>query len=136
MSALDRQHPPPALRRLRCGGCVLRGELELFHAFGLAAFTSDWLSPLFTLTWGGLALLAAWALGRTSGRQRLTVPAVLVILGTTALIASRPGGAYNDVTCIALLLCSAAIFVHGGQWLGLSLGPRWPRAWPRELRSR
>ena len=86
---------------------------ELLHALGLAAFSSDWLSPLITLGWAALAVLAAWALGRPFGRHQLSVVAVLAVLGTTDLISSQPGGAYNDVVCLALLLSAAALLVHG-----------------------
>jgi hypothetical protein len=88
---------------------------ELFHAAGLVMFRTDWLSPLITLAWAGLALLAAWVFGRRYGRERLALVAVLLVVGSTDLIDSQPGGAYNDITCLALLLGAAAILVNS-EW--------------------
>jgi hypothetical protein len=86
---------------------------ELLHALGLALFHSDFLSPLVNLGWAALALTAAWALGRPFGRGPYCTIGVAVVLATPGLVDSQPGGAYNDVVCIALLLSSAALLVNG-----------------------
>ena len=37
---------------------------------------------------------------------------VLLVLGTPGMVLTQPGGAYNDVACIALLLAAAALLVN------------------------
>jgi hypothetical protein len=85
---------------------------ELLHAFGLLLFRSDVISPLINLGWAALALVAAWSIGRPAGRGPQCVIGVLIVLGTPGLVDTQPGGAYNDVACIALLLAAGAILVH------------------------
>ncbi|MBV9916733.1 MAG: hypothetical protein JO153_09545 [Solirubrobacterales bacterium] len=87
---------------------------ELFHALGLLLFGTDLLSPAINLGWATLALLAAWAVGRPFGRGPHCLIAVLLLLATPALIDTQPGGAYNDVACIALVLSAGALLVNGG----------------------
>lgn len=87
---------------------------EIFHAFALVLFRSDFLSPLLNLGWAALALAAGWAIGRPYGRARHCLVAVALVLAIPALTVSEPGGAYNDIVCVALLLASAAILVTGG----------------------
>lgn len=85
---------------------------ELLHAAGLLLLGNDLLSPVLDLGWALLALLAAWAIGRPHGRSPHALLAVAVVLGTPGLVDTQPGGAYNDVVCIALLLCAAAILLN------------------------
>lgn len=87
---------------------------ELLHAAGLLFFRSDVLSPAINLGWAALALTAAWAIGRPFQRGPHCMIAALVVLGTPGLVETQPGGAYNDVVCIALLLSAGALLVHGG----------------------
>ncbi len=87
---------------------------ELFHALGLLLFGTDVLSPAINLGWAALALVAAWSIGRRYGRGPHCLMAVLLVLGTPGLVLTQPGGAYNDVVDVALLLCSAALLVNGG----------------------
>lgn len=92
---------------------------ELFHALGLVLFHSDLISPLLNLGWAALALGAGWAIGRPYGRSWHCLIAVALVLAIPAQVDTQPGGAYNDVACIALLLAPVAILVNGG----LALGP-------------
>lgn len=88
-------------------------DSELLHAFGLVMFGTDLLSPLINLGWAALALAAAWSLGRSRRRAPLCLLAAAIVLGTPGLVDTQPGGAYNDVACIALLLVAAAVLaVH------------------------
>jgi hypothetical protein len=98
-------------------------DSELLHALGLALFHSDFLSPLVNLGWGALALAAGWAIGRPFGRGALSLLGVLVVLATPGLVDSQPGGGYNDVVCIALLLAAAAILVNARAQAGPQPGP-------------
>lgn len=87
---------------------------ELLHALGLLLFGNDLLSPAINLGWAALACLAGWAIGRPFGRERHCLLAVLLLLGTPGLVDTQPGGAYNDIVCVTLLLCAAAMLVNGG----------------------
>jgi hypothetical protein len=86
---------------------------ELFHALGLLLFRSDALSPAIDLGWAALALVAAWAIGRPWQRGPHCLIAVLLVLGTPGLVDTQPGGAYNDVMCLALLLAGVALLING-----------------------
>jgi hypothetical protein len=98
-------------------------DSELLHGLGLALFHSDFLSPLVNLGWGALALAAGWAIGRPFGRGALSLFGVLVVLATPGLVDSQPGGGYNDVVCIALLLAAAAILINTRAVAGPEPGP-------------
>jgi hypothetical protein len=92
---------------------------ELLHALGILSLRSDLLSPLINLFWGAFAMFAAWAVGRPSGRGAHTLLAMALLLGTPAFVDTQPGGAYNDIVCVALLTAAVAVLVEGG----LSSGP-------------
>jgi hypothetical protein len=94
---------------------------ELLHALGLLLFRSDFISPAITLGWAALALAAAWAIGRRWGRGPSCLVAGLIVLGTPALVETQPGGAYNDVTTMALVLSAAAVICNGGFQRGPSV---------------
>lgn len=85
---------------------------ELPHAFGIVLFGNDLLSPAVGLCWGALALACAWTIGRPWGREPHCLLACLPVLATPGLVDTQPGGAYNDVVCLALLLASAALILN------------------------
>lgn len=84
---------------------------ELLHALGLVWFRSDLLSPLINLLWAALAIGAAWSIGSRYGQGPGCVLALVLVFGTPGLVDTQPGGAYNDVVCIALLLAAAAMLL-------------------------
>ena len=86
---------------------------ELLHASGIVLFDHDLLSPLLNLGWLGLALLAAWCIGRPYGQAPLTLLAAAVVLDTNTMVPREPGNAANDIATAALLLAAAAILVNG-----------------------
>jgi hypothetical protein len=85
---------------------------ELLHAVGILLFGSDFLSPLVNALWLGLALFAAWCLGRRYGVGSLTTMATALVLGTTEVIADEPGSAYNDLVGTALVLAALALLAY------------------------
>jgi hypothetical protein len=97
---------------------------ELLHAFGIVVFGNDLLSPAIDLGWGAFALGCAWAIGRPWGREPHCLLAGLPVLLTPGLVDTQPGGAYDDIVCIALLLAAVALIVNGGDDRGgrLTLG--------------
>jgi hypothetical protein len=84
---------------------------ELVHALGMLLVGSDLLSPLVNLGWLALALVAAWCVGRPAGVAPVTTAAVTALLVTPGLVDTQPGGAYDDVTGLALLLAAVALLV-------------------------
>ena len=87
---------------------------ELFHALGLLLFGSDLISPLLNLAWAALAIAAAWSIGHRYGRPWSAMTFVVLLLAIPSQVNTQPGGAYNDVVCVALLLTSCAFLVNGG----------------------
>jgi hypothetical protein len=115
----------------------------LLHALALAALDEDALSPLINLGWLALALTAGWAIGKPFGRAPHCLLAVAAVVGTPALVATQPGGAYNDTMCLALGLAAVALLVRGQARLpasalaamatGLALGTKFTMIAPAGL---
>ncbi len=87
------------------------GSSELVHALGIMFLGSDVLSPLVNLAWGAVALLAGWCIGRPYGVAPITLTGVAALMATPGLVATQPGGAYDDIVGLALLLACAALLV-------------------------
>jgi hypothetical protein len=85
---------------------------ELLHGDALLLFGNDFLSPLLNLAWLGLALLAAWCIGRPYGAGAPAVAAITALMSANLLFSRQPGNANNDVVAIALFLCSVAILLN------------------------
>ncbi len=85
---------------------------ELLHSIGMAAFQSDVLSPLFSLGWAALALLAGWCFAARWNVAPLGMLSAAVVLDFPVLRQSQPGQAMSDVVVLALLLCSLALLVN------------------------
>lgn len=86
---------------------------ELIHATGMLITERDTLSLFLNLAWLGLALLAAWCIGRPWGRGPHCLAAVAIVLEAHTLIFREPGSGKNDVVAAALLLAAVAILVNG-----------------------
>jgi hypothetical protein len=76
-------------------------------------FGNDFLSPFLNIGWLGLALLAAWCLGRPYGLGPQSLLGVAIVLATPIMVETQPGGAYNDIVGLALFLAAAALLVNG-----------------------
>ena len=85
---------------------------ELFHSFGILLMGNDVLSPLLNTLWLGLALLASWCIGRPFGVAPIAVVGSAILFATPGLVGTQPGGAYDDVVGLALLLASVALLVN------------------------
>jgi hypothetical protein len=88
---------------------------ELFHALGILFMGNDILSPFINSAWMALALLAAWCIGRPFGVAPVTVTGAAVLFAIPGLVATQPGGAYDDVVGLALLLSCAALLIGAAQ---------------------
>jgi hypothetical protein len=95
---------------------------ELLHGIGIALFSHrDVLSPALNLAWLGLALLAAWCIGRPWGVGAASVVGVAVILDA-GVLADQAGEARNDIMLIALLLAAVALFIMANRAGGARFG--------------
>jgi hypothetical protein len=108
---------------------------ELFHAVGIIALGSDFLSPLLNIFWLALALLASWCLGRPWRVARLTLIAGCLAFSLPVLSTTQPGEAFNDTFGLAALLAAAALVANrpddlrvlavAGLALGLAVGTKY-----------
>jgi len=84
---------------------------ELLHAVGMLLVGRDTLSLFLNFGWLGVALLAAWCIGRPYGRGSLVVVATAIVLASHTIVVRAPGAAKNDVMAAALLLAGIAILL-------------------------
>jgi hypothetical protein len=113
---------------------------ELFHGMGILLMGNDVLSPVLNLCWLALALLAGWCVGRPFGVGAVTLSGVAALMAVPSLVATQPGGGYDDIVGLALLLACAAILINnhaaGGRSrmvgvviaslaAGLAMGTKW-----------
>jgi hypothetical protein len=85
---------------------------QVLHALAFLPFGRDVLSPSVNLGFGGLALLAAVALGRTRGVGAAAALGAAMVMGLPTVAGTQPGQATNDVVCGALLLAAVALLVQ------------------------
>ena len=113
---------------------------ELIHSLGILLMGNDVLSPLINTLWLGLALLASWCIGRPFGVAPITLTGSAILFATPGLVATQPGGAYDDVVGLALFLSAVALLVNSrvlstrskrAAWViaaasvGLAVGTKW-----------
>lgn len=113
---------------------------ELFHSLGILLMGNDVLSPLINTLWLGLALLASWCIGRPFGVAPITLTGSAILFATPGLVATQPGGAYDDVVGLAVFLSAVALLINSqalrsrsqqAAWvvaaasLGLAIGTKW-----------
>ncbi|MBM3667710.1 MAG: hypothetical protein FJW90_09580, partial [Actinobacteria bacterium] len=85
---------------------------ELLHATGVSLLDRDLLSPLVNFGWLGVALLAAWCIGRPYGVAALSAVAVALVLDVGPLVPREAGTPANDIAPVSLLLAAAAVLVN------------------------
>jgi hypothetical protein len=98
---------------------------ELLHAIGISLVDRDILSPLTSLGWVALSLLAAWCVGRPYGVAAVSVAAVAIVL-VSGLITGQAGRAKPDIVTIALLLSTGALLLNGARERGEGADRRLP----------
>jgi hypothetical protein len=104
---------------------------ELLGGATILVTERDTLALFLNLGWLGLALLAAWCVGRPYGRGPHAVAAVAVLLEAHNLVVREPGTGKNDVAAAALLLAACAILLTASRRepdLGSGSDPV-PKAW-------
>jgi hypothetical protein len=85
---------------------------ELFHSLGILLMGNDLLSPLLNSLWLGLALLASWCIGSPYGVAPITLTGSAILFATPEVVTLQPGGAYDDIVGLALLLSSVALLIN------------------------
>ena len=85
---------------------------ELLHATGISLFDRDLFSPLVNFGWLGVALLAAWCIGRPYGVAPLSLVAVALVLDIGPMVPREAGTPANDIAPVALLLAAAAVLIN------------------------
>ncbi|MGH2984922.1 MAG: hypothetical protein ACRDK5_11860 [Solirubrobacterales bacterium] len=96
---------------------------ELLHGAGIVLFDRDLFSPLVNFAWLGVALLAAWCIGRPYGVAPLSLLAVALIVDTGPIVPREAGTPANDMAPIALLLAAAALLINAWAARGSGEGP-------------
>ncbi len=87
---------------------------ELLHAVAAILIGRDVASPFLNLGWLGLAMLAAWCIGRPRGLGPASLLAVCPLLASPALVTSQAGSAGTDIAAGALTLAAAALLLNAG----------------------
>ena len=85
---------------------------ELFHGMGILLMGNDFFSPALNMCWLALALLAGWCVGRPTGVGAVTLCGVAALMVAPSLVATQPGGGYDDIVGLALLLACAAVLIN------------------------
>ncbi len=85
---------------------------ELLHGAGIVLFNRDLFSPFVNFGWLGLALLAAWCIGRPYGVAPLSLTAVCIAMSTGPMVPREAGTPATDTVPVAMLLAAAAILIN------------------------
>lgn len=85
---------------------------ELLHSIGMVVLGNDLASPLLNFGWMGVALLAAWCIGRPLGLAAATLLGAIVVVDSDMMLV-QAGNAPSDIVALACLLAAIAILVNG-----------------------
>jgi hypothetical protein len=94
---------------------------ELLHGAGIALTRRDLFSPFVNFGWLGVALLAAWCIGRPYGVAPLSLTAVAIAMDTGPMVPREAGTPATDTVPVAMLLAAAAILINA--WAARSRDP-------------
>jgi hypothetical protein len=84
---------------------------ELLHAIGMVVLGNDLASPLLNFGWMGIAVLAAWCIGRPLGLAAATLLGTVVVVDSDMMLV-QAGNAPGDIAALACLLAAIAILVN------------------------
>jgi hypothetical protein len=85
---------------------------ELLHSIGMVVLGNDLISPVLNFGWMGVALLAAWCIGRPLGLAAATLLGAAVVVGSDMMLV-QAGNAPSDVVALACLLATIAVLFSG-----------------------
>ncbi len=84
---------------------------ELLHAIGMVVLGNDLASPLLNFGWMGVALLAAWCIGRPLGLAAAALLGSVVVINSEMMLV-QAGNAPSDIVALACLLAAIAILFN------------------------
>ena len=84
---------------------------EMLHGLGIVMLGRDTLSPGINLVWLGVALLAAYCIGRPRGVGAATAIGAALAMGPMMMDYSQAGSAANDVVALFFLLAAVALLM-------------------------
>jgi hypothetical protein len=90
---------------------------ELLHSIGMVVLGNDLVSPLLNFGWMGVALLAAWCIGRPLGLAATTLLGTVVVVDSDMMLV-QAGNAPGDIAALACLLAAIVILVNGQETSG------------------
>jgi hypothetical protein len=96
---------------------------ELLHAIGMVVLGNDLLSPLVNFGWMGVALLAAWCIGRPLGLPAATLLGTVLVVDSDMMLV-QAGNAPSDIVALACLLAAIAILVNGRSAAGETMATK------------
>ena len=85
---------------------------ELLHGAGISLFERDIFSPFVNFGWLGVALLAAWCIGRPYGVAPLSLTAAAIAMDTGPMVPREAGTPATDTVPVAMLLAAVAILIN------------------------
>lgn len=88
---------------------------ELVQALPMLMYQRDAVSPLVNLGWMAMLLLAAWCVGRPTGRAELSTLCVAALLAAPLVVVEGAGNAGNDIAAMAFLLAAVAFVLQPGE---------------------
>jgi hypothetical protein len=103
---------------------------ELLHGAGIVFFERDLFSPFVNFGWLGVALLAAWCIGRPYGVAPLSLTAVAIAMDTGPMVPREAGTPATDTVPVAMFLAAAAILINAWATRGWRPPSRPPAAAP------
>jgi hypothetical protein len=104
---------------------------ELLHGAGMVLSGRDIFSPLVNFGWLGVALLAAWCIGRPYGVAPLSLTAVAIAMDTGPMVPREAGTPATDTVPAAMLLAAAAILINAWAARGSRTAGAPPEGAPR-----
>lgn len=84
---------------------------ELLHAIGMVVLGNDLASSLLNFGWMGVALLAAWCIGRPLGLAAAALLGSIVVIDSEMMLV-QAGNAPSDIVALACLLAAIAILFN------------------------
>jgi hypothetical protein len=101
---------------------------ELLHGAGIVLTGRDLFSPFVNFGWLGVALLAAWCIGRPYGVAPLSLTAVAIAMDTGPMVPREAGTPATDTVPVAMLLAAAAILINAWAARPAGAAAREPRS--------
>jgi hypothetical protein len=84
---------------------------ELLHSLGMVVLGNDLISPLLNFGWMGMALLAAWCIGRPLGLAAAALLGSVVVIDSDMMLV-QAGNAPSDIVALACLLAAIAVLFN------------------------